>query len=44
MNNNESFIPNIAIGLDDFAGTGLFSREYIVATQNIKNLKLTYGV
>ena len=29
-NNNR---PNLAIGLDDFAGTGFFTREYIVATQ-----------
>ena len=38
-----SSIPNIAIGLDDFAGTGIFSREYIVSTTEIKNIKITAG-
>ena len=36
--------PNLAIGLDDFAGTGYFTREYITATQNLKNMKLTAGL
>jgi hypothetical protein len=40
-NNN---IPNIAIGLDDFAGTGFFTREYIVATNQLNNTKLTVGL
>jgi hypothetical protein len=37
-------IPNIAIGLDDFAGTGFFSREYIVSTSSYKNLKTSIGL
>ena len=36
--------PNLAIGLDDFAGTGYFTREYIVATQNLRNMKVTTGL
>lgn len=40
-NNN---IPNLAIGLDDFAGTGYFTREYIVATKLFKNTKYTIGM
>ena len=36
--------PNIAIGLDDFAGTGLFTREYIVGTHELINTKLTAGL
>tara|TARA_X000000950_G_scaffold289217_1_gene410920 strand:- start:193 stop:2199 length:2007 start_codon:yes stop_codon:yes gene_type:complete len=40
-NNN---IPNIAIGLDDFAGTGYFTREYIVATNQFNNTKFTLGM
>jgi hypothetical protein len=40
-NNN---IPNIAVGLDDFAGTGFFTREYVVATNQINNTKLTVGL
>ena len=39
-NNN---IPNLAIGLDDFAGTGFFTREYIVATNQFNNTKFTVG-
>ena len=37
-------MPNIAIGLDDFAGTGLFTREYIVSTKEFKNTKLSVGM
>jgi hypothetical protein len=40
-NNN---IPNLAIGLDDFAGTGFFTKEYIVATNQFNNTKLTFGM
>ncbi len=40
-NNN---IPNLAIGLDDFAGTGFFTKEYIVATNQFNNTKLTVGM
>lgn len=36
-------MPNIAIGLDDFAGTGFFTREYIVTTKQYKNLRFTLG-
>ena len=37
-------LPRIAIGLDDFAGTGIFTKEYINATYNLRNLKLTTGL
>lgn len=37
-------LPNIAIGLDDFAGTGYFSREYIVTTSSLNNLDMTLGI
>jgi len=40
-NNNR---PNLAIGFDDFAGTGFFTREYIVATQNLRDIKVTAGL
>lgn len=39
-----TFLPRIAIGLDDFAGTGQFSREYVVTTYNFKSIKLTSGL
>lgn len=37
-------LPNIALGLDDFAGTGYFSREYLVATKNFNNTSFTFGM
>ena len=37
-------MPDIALGLDDFAGTGLFTREYIVATKKLKSYKLSFGI
>ncbi|MDA7697230.1 YjbH domain-containing protein [Gammaproteobacteria bacterium] len=36
--------PNLAIGFDDFAGTGFFAREYIVATQSLRDMKVTTGL
>ena len=40
-NNN---MPSLAIGLDDFAGTGYFTREYIVATQELRDIKISLGM
>lgn len=40
-NNN---LPYFAIGLDDFAGTGFFTREYIVATQELRDIKVSMGL
>jgi len=37
-------LPAIAIGLIDIAGTGLFSSEYLVATKNIYNFDVTFGL
>ena len=37
-------LPRIAIGLDDFAGTGFFTREYIVATQELRDIKVSMGI
>ncbi len=37
-------LPNLALGLDDFAGTGLFTKEYIVATQSFDRFKATLGM
>ena len=37
-------IPNIAIGLDDFAGTGYFTREYVVSTMDLGNSKVSIGM
>ena len=38
---NVNFLPDIAIGLDDFAGTGYFTREYIVATSNFERIRVS---
>ncbi len=41
----ESFlVPTLAVGLDDFAGTGQFTKEYVAATYNFNNIKLTGGI
>ena len=37
-------LPVLAIGLDDFAGTGQFTREYIASTYNFNNFKITTGI
>ncbi len=38
------YLPQFAIGLDDFAGTGYFTREYIASTAYINNTKLSLGM
>lgn len=38
------YIPSIAIGLRDIAGTGLFSSEYMVATKSINDIDFTVGL
>jgi len=43
-NSKSSLIPNVAIGLDDFAGTGYFTREYVVATNNWRYFTWTAGM
>ena len=37
-------LPRIAVGLDDFAGTGQFTKEYVVATYNFNKIKFTTGL
>ena len=37
------YLPKFAIGIDDIAGTGYFSREYIVSTFDLNHLKFTIG-
>ena len=42
---NESHIfPQVAIGFRDFAGSGLFSGEYIVMNKAINNLDISFGL
>ena len=38
------YLPNIAIGLDDFAGTGQLSKEYIVSTYRFNSINVTTGL
>ena len=40
----EGVYPSIAIGINDIAGTGLFSSEYIVASYGIEKFDFHFGV
>ena len=40
----EGVFPAIAIGINDIAGTGFYSSEYIVASYGINNLDLHFGL
>jgi len=42
--NERYIIPQIALGLRDFAGTGKLSSEYIVSTKSIGNFDVTLGL
>ena len=37
------YMPEVAVGWNDLAGTGIFSSEYISATKRIKNADITIG-
>ena len=41
---NEGYLPAIAIGLNDLAGTGYYNSEYIVSSYGIKNIDLHFGL
>jgi hypothetical protein len=38
-----NYMPRLAIGIDDLAGTGYFAREYVVSTYNFNSFKFTLG-
>ena len=40
----EGILPAIAVGLNDFAGTGYYSSEYIVSSYGINNLDIHFGL
>ena len=40
----EGIFPAIALGINDIAGTGFYSSEYIVASYGINNLDLHFGL
>ncbi len=39
----EGILPAIAVGINDIAGTGLYSSEYIVASYGIQNTDFHFG-
>ena len=41
---DEGSFPAIAIGINDLAGTGLYSSEYIVASYGIENIDFHFGL
>lgn len=40
----EGYLPSIAIGINDIAGTGFYSSEYIVGSYGIDNIDLHFGI
>ncbi len=40
----EGFLPAVAIGFQDFAGTGFYSSEYIVGSYGINNIDFHFGL
>lgn len=42
--NETYYLPEVAIGFNDFAGTGKFASEYITATKLINNFDFTLGL
>jgi hypothetical protein len=40
----QGYLPSIAIGLRDFAGTGLYSSEYIVGSYGINKTDFNFGL
>ena len=40
----EGFLPAIAVGINDIAGTGLYSSEYIVGSYGLNNIDFHFGL
>jgi hypothetical protein len=40
----EGLLPAVAIGLNDFAGTGIYSSEYLVASYGRENIDFHFGL
>ena len=38
------YLPQVAVGLQDFLGTGVFAGEYVVASKRVGPLDLSFGV
>lgn len=41
---DEGLLPAIALGINDIAGTGFYSSEYIVGSYGINNLDMNFGI
>lgn len=39
-----NFFPQVAIGIRDIVGTGIFGSEYVVASKQIRNFDLSFGM
>ena len=44
LNKESAYLPEVAMGLQDIGGTGLFSGEYIVANKRFGNLDASLGL
>ena len=44
INQESYYLPQISVGWNDLAGTGLFSSEYISASKRFNNLDFTLGI
>lgn len=44
LKKESEYLPQIALGLSDFAGTGLFSSEYIVSSKSFNNFDFSLGI
>src|SRR5262249_38649252 len=40
----QGWVPNVAFGIQDIVGTGVFGAEYFVATKTIGNVEATLGL
>ena len=40
---SNTYLPRVALGVDDLAGTGYFGREYIVSTYEFNSFKISLG-
>lgn len=44
MLGESEYLPTLAVGMQDFQGTGIFSSRYLVASKRFENLDVTMGV
>lgn len=44
LSNESAFLPQVAVGLRDLGGTGLFAGEYVVASKRTGNLDWSLGL